>query len=138
MPVELGAAALFAPSSAIGLSATAGYQTWSRASTDLEAAGQPASRSVWNVAVGGELSILRWHHDLVPLRVGYRWRQLPFPLVTTGGTAALSESAASVGIGLGLAGGRATLDAGLEFGSRAGGGARERFTTGHVGLTVRP
>jgi hypothetical protein len=138
LPVELGAAVLYAPSSAVGLAATAGYQSWSRAATDLVAAGQPGSRSVWNVAAGAELSVLRWHRDPVPLRLGYRWRQLPFPMVTASGTAPLSESAASMGLGLALAGGRATLDAGLEFGARSGGSARERFTTGHVGLTVRP
>lgn len=138
LPVELGAAVLYAPSSAVGLAATAGYQSWSRAAGDLVAAGQPGSRSVWSVAAGAELSVLRWHRDLVPLRAGYRWRQLPFPIVTAGGTAPLSESAFSAGLGLALAGGRATLDAGLEVGSRSGGSARERFTTAHVGLTVRP
>jgi hypothetical protein len=138
LPVELGAAVLYAPTNGIGLAATAGYQTWSRASADLAAAGQPGTRSVWNLAVGGELTALRWRGDVVPLRVGYRWRQLPFPLAATGGTAPLSEQAVSAGLGIGLAGGRATLDAGFEVGSRSAGTARERFTTGFVGLTVRP
>lgn len=138
MPVEVNAAVLFAPSTAVGLAATAGYQSWSRASSDLAAAGEPGSRSVWNVALGAELGVLHWHTDLVPLRFGYRWRQLPFPLSAADGGAPLSEHALSAGLGLGLAGGRATLDAGIELGSRAAGSARERFTTAHLGLTVRP
>ncbi len=138
MPVELGAAVLFAPSTEVGVAGTVGWQGWSSASAALEAAGQPPSRDVWNVALGAEVSSVHWHGNVVPLRFGYRWRQLPFPLAAADQAAPLSEHAFSAGLGLALAGGRATLDAGLEFGSRAAGSARERFTTAQVGLTVRP
>jgi hypothetical protein len=138
LPMELGAAVVYAPTSVIGVAATIGYQTWSRAAADLAAAGQPGTRSVWNVALGAELTVLRWRGDVLPLRVGYRWRQLPFPLPSATGTTPLGEHAVSAGLGIGLAGGRATLDAGFETGSRTAGTASERFTTGFVGLTVRP
>jgi len=138
MPVEVDGSVLYAPSTEVGLAAAVGYQSWSRASSALEAAGQPPSRDVWNMALGAEVSALRWHRNVVPVRVGYRWRQLPFPLAAADNAAPLSEHAFTAGLGLALAGGRATLDAGLELGSRSAGSARERFTTANVGLTVRP
>jgi hypothetical protein len=138
LPVEVSGAVLFAPTQTVGLAATVGYQSWSGSAADLAAAGQPGTRSVWNVSVGAELTMVRWRGNLVPVRLGYRWRQLPFPVVSGGTIAPLGESAVSAGLGMGLAAGRATLDVGVELGSRSAGTARERFTTGFVGLTVRP
>lgn len=134
MPVELGVGAYVAPGRGIGIGASVGYQTWSRATDALVAAGQPAARDVWNVAAGAEFDAVRLLGRGVPLRVGYRWRQLPF----AADAGLLSESALSGGLGLDFAGGRATVDISAEFGTRAAGDQRERFTTGFVGVVVRP
>jgi len=133
-PYEIAGGVGFSPAPGISLSASAGLQTWARAADDLEAAGQARSRDVRNVSVGGEVEVLRVGGRMVPVRLGYRWRELPFPL----DGAALAEHALGGGFGLTLAGGRATVDLGLEVGDRAAGGVHERFTTGHVGVIVRP
>lgn len=138
LPLEVSAAAIFVPVSGVGLAISAGYQTWSSAQAGLAAAGQPGARNVWNVAVGGEVTALRWRGQVLPLRFGYRWRQLPFGIGTLAGSAPLSEHALSAGLGLAMASGRATFDFGVEAGSRSAGSASERFTTAFVGLTVRP
>ena len=134
MPAEFSGGVMFAPVRGFGFAATVGYQTWARAAADLVAAGQDRSRNVWNVALGSEIDAFTFLGQRVPLRIGYRWRQLPFLVAG----AALSEHAFSGGLGITLAGGRATLDAGVDVGSRTAGGATEKFTTGFVGVIVRP
>jgi hypothetical protein len=134
MPVEVSAGAMFAPVRGVAFAATVGYQTWARAANDLVAAGQERSQNVWNAAVGSEIDGFSFLGQKVPLRVGVHWRQLPFPVAG----ARLSELGISGGAGLSLAGGRATLDAGMAVGRRTAGGATERFTSGFVGVIVRP
>ena len=134
MPVEFSGGLMFAPVSGVGFAATVGYQTWARAANDLAAAGQGRSQNVWNVAVGSEIDAVTILGQKAPVRIGYRWRQLPFPIAG----AWLSEQAFSGGLGLALAGGRATLDVGVDVGSRTAGSATEKFTTGFVGVIVRP
>jgi len=134
MPYEIAGAVALSPAAGISLSASVGLQTWARAAGSLEAAGQPRSRDVRNVSVGGEVDRLRLGGRTVPVRFGYRWRELPFPL----DGASLAEHALGGGLGLTLAGGRATVDLGLEVGDRAAGAVHERFTAGYVGVIVRP
>jgi len=134
MPVELGIGAFVSPGRGLSLGASAGYQTWSRASDALVAAGQAEARDVWSLAVGAEFDAVRFVGRPTPLRVGYHWRQLPF----SSDGEPLSESAFSGGLGIDFAGGRATLDFGTEIGTRRAGGQRERFTTAFVGVLVRP
>jgi long-subunit fatty acid transport protein len=134
MPAEFNGGVMFAPVRGVGFAATVGYQTWARSAGDLLAAGQDRSQSVWNVAVGSEIDLFDFLGQRVPVRLGYRWRQLPFPVAGS----RLSEHALSGGLGLTLAGGRATLDVGVDVGSRTAGSATERFTSGFVGVIVRP
>jgi hypothetical protein len=134
MPVEFSGGVMFAPVRGVGFAATVGFRTWARSAGDLVAAGQERSRSVWNVAIGSEIDVFNFLGQRVPVRLGYRWRQLPFPVAGSG----LSEHAFSGGLGLGLAGGRATLDVGVDVGSRTAGIATEKFTSGFVGVIVRP
>jgi hypothetical protein len=134
MPVELTGGALLQPLRGLTVAVSAARASWSHAGDDLAAQGQPRSRDVWSVAVGAELDRARLRSRDVPLRVGYRWRQLPFPV----DGAALDEHALSAGVGLDFAGGRATIDLGAETGSRAAGATTERFTAGFVGVVVRP
>ena len=134
MPVELAFGALLLPLRGLNVAASAGYATWSRAGDALAAAGQPRSRDVWNAAIGLEYEPIRLVGRTVPLRAGYRWRQLPFSV----DGAMLTEQAFAGGLGLDFAGGRATLDFGAEVGTRVAGAARERYTAGFVGVLVRP
>jgi hypothetical protein len=70
----------------------------------------------------------------VPLRVGYRWRQLPFPI----GGSPLSEHAFTAGLGAAVARGHATVDVAAELGARSAGALTERFTTVRVGVAIVP
>lgn len=140
MPVEVNAGFYDQPLPGLAVAGTVGWASWSRAAGALAAAGQARSRDVWSVGLGVEVGVLRLGRRPLPLRFGYRWRQLPFPIggdATTPGPA-LSEHAVTTGLGFDTAGGRATVDLGLDIGSRAAGTLSESFTTLYVGLTIRP
>ena len=77
------------------------------------------------------VSLLNLH---TPLRLGYRWRQLPFESLGQG----IDESALSGGVGFSFARDRTTLDLGFEHGNRKTGAEQETFTSAFVGITVRP
>lgn len=139
LPIELGLGANYTPVPGVAVASSVGYATWSRAADDLVAAGQARSRNVWSLGAGLEVETIRFGAARLPLRVGYRWRQLPFPSLGSAGIPApLGEHAVSGGFGLSLAGGRTTVDASVERGTRKAGDTAERFTTAFVGLTVRP
>ncbi len=70
----------------------------------------------------------------MPLRVGWRSRELPFAV---GGTL-VKESAIAGGTSLDFAGAHTTLDLGLEIGNRTAGPLKEHFTNGYLGLIIRP
>lgn len=134
LPIELGVGAQYTPSPGVVLASSVGYATWSRAADDLLASGEEPSRNVWSIGAGVDVEAIRLGSSRIPLRLGYRWRQLPFPV----NGSALGEHAFSGGFGLNMAGGRTTLDAGVEKGTRAAGSQSESFTTAFVGITVRP
>lgn len=133
LPDELAAGARWQVVPGVFFAASAQYDGWGRAGAALAAAGQGA-KDVWALAAGAEVlsvSMLGLH---TPLRLGVRSRTLPFP--SQGST--ISESAASAGIGFNLAQDRTTIDLAFEAGSRKAGGAKEKFQSIFVGLTVRP
>jgi hypothetical protein len=134
LPLEVSAGMYYQPIAGLAVMGTLGYAGWSTASDALAAAGQAGSRSVWSVGLGLEAAMLRVGGGLAPLRVGYRWRQLPFPI----GGSPLNEHAVTGGLGFDTAGGRATVDLGLEGGARTAGALSESFLTGYLGLTIRP
>lgn len=134
LPVEMSLGAQLTPVAGVSWAGSVGYATWSRAADDLADAGEARSRDIWSVEVGLELETASLGSTRLPLRLGYRWRQLPFPV----GGDALGERAFSAGIGLDFAGRRATADLGVERGTRVAGRQSERFTTAFVGLVVRP
>ena len=101
---------------------------------DLVAAGKDGARNVWALGAGAEILNTTVFGMRMPLRLGYRYRQLPFLSLGQG----INESAASCGIGLSFARDRTTLDLAYEHGSRTTGAEKETFTTLFVGLTVRP
>ena len=134
MPVEVNGGVYYQPTAGVMLTTTVGYAGWGAAANALAADSQARSRNVWSVGVGVEASVLRVGRSAVPLRLGYRWRQLPFP----SGSSPLSESAVTGGFGFETAGGRATVDLGFEGGSRTAGALSEGFLTAYLGLMIRP
>ena len=140
MPIEMSGGVYWQPVTGLALSSTVGYAGWASAADALAAAGQARSRNVWNVGLGAELLMLKSGRNFVPLRLGYRWRGLPFPIPgdSTAAPSPLAEHAVTAGLGFDTASNRATVDLALEFGSRTAGALSERFTTLLLGLTIRP
>ncbi len=134
MPVEWNVGAYYQPIVGVTFSGSFGHAGWGTAAAALVADSQAPSRSVSNVGFGVEALVWRVGGSLVPLRLGYRWRQLPFPI----GGSPLNEHAVTGGLGFDTAGGRATVDLGLELGSRTAGALSESFATAYLGLTIHP
>lgn len=83
------------------------YQTWSAANSDLLERGGVGAMNTWEVAVGGELvgdPERPWRR---PLRVGFRYAQLPFPLTP-------GEQGREIGVSLGTGTRFAALRAGVD------------------------
>ncbi len=135
LPTELAGGLYVSPFEGVMIASTVTHANWSVASPALVAAGQLPAQDVWSVGVGTEVALLRVFGDVMPLRAGFRWRQLPFPADTG---AAVSERAVSGGLTFVMAGGRANLDLAVEGGTRTAGALRESFTTILVGLSIFP
>ena len=134
LPLEFAAGARYAPVSGVNLAGTVAYAGWGRAGDDLVAAGEARSRDVWSAGAGLDVERLDLGAVRLPLRLGYRWRQLPFPIDGF----RLGEHAIAGGFGFTMAGGRTSVDVGVERGARTAGAQKETFTTGWLGVTVRP
>jgi hypothetical protein len=134
LPTEAGFGVLVAVSPGVTFAASGGFANWSAAADDLAATGEERSRDAWNLGVGGEFDTFRRGAGRVPLRIGYRWRRLPFPVQGE----QIAERAISGGFGLDFAQARTTIDLGVERGSRSVGAQRETFSSLFVGVTVRP
>jgi hypothetical protein len=120
LPVSLTAGFRLAPIRGLRWSATATHRSWARTQSDL--AVSTTAFDTWEVASGLELGRR-------PLRLGVRYRQLPFSNVGT----QPRELVFAGGSGLLLARGRAALDFAIERFRRSGGGADEQgwqFTAG--------
>lgn len=125
LPVSLTGGLRLSPARDIRLSATATHRSWTRSQPDLAASTQ--AFDTWEVASGLELGSM-------PLRLGVRYRQLPFSNVGTQPT----EVVFAGGSGLLLAQGRAALDFAVERFRRSGGGADEQGWQFSVGVMVVP
>jgi hypothetical protein len=119
----VGGSALIAPR--LLATASAQYSGWSDAA-DYAPPGTPVGtrmpgRPAWEFGAGVEWERLRTAGRVFPLRLGYRYAQLPFHLTTD---EPANEWAASLGLGLRLAGDDfgplAVADFGLERGRRSG------------------
>jgi hypothetical protein len=133
LPVALtGGLRLAIPRAGVSWSSTATWQSWSRAGPDLV----PPTRAfdTWDLSSGIELHDRSVGGGGLPLRVGVRYRQLPFSNLTTQPT----ELALAAGSGLVFAQRRAELDFSLEHVQRTGGGADERGWQIAVGIVVLP
>ncbi len=134
LPHEFSAGLRWEAAPGVYLNASGQWHGWSRADADLRAAGQEGAHDTWGFGAGAEVLSTRLLKVRTPLRVGYRWRQLPF----TNLGAELDERAYSGGVGFNFAGERTTVDISVERGRRSAGGSDESFTSVFVGLTVRP
>jgi hypothetical protein len=133
LPVSLtGGLRLMIPRAGVSWSSTATWSSWSRAQPDLVA--PTGAFDTWDLSSGLEVH----DHDAggrgLPLRVGVRYRQLPFSNVSTQPT----ELAFAAGSGLVLAHGRAEIDFSLEHVRRSGGGADEHGWQIAAGIVVLP
>ncbi len=117
----------------ISVAGTAQWAGWSGANDALPQA-SGGSRDTWALSGGLEIQRVTLIRLRTPLRAGYRYRQLPF--LSLGEN--VDEQAWSVGFGFAFAQERANLDFAVDKGTRVAGTTEERFTTGFVGLTIRP
>lgn len=116
------------------LAVAGGWSQWSEADGSLD--GERARDVHWGGG-GVEFRGLQVASFPIELRVGGRWRELPFSLP---GRGAASETAATVGLGTEVAAGTAAVDVGLEVGSRgelARTGFEESFRRFTVTATIR-
>lgn len=132
LPVSLAGGVELAPVSAIRWSATVQWRSWSDASGDLSPG--ELARNTLEFGTGLELGGAATGSSGIPLRLGFRWAQLPF----SPSSEQPRELSLSIGTGLVFAGNRALLDAALERVFRDGAGVAERAWQVTVGMTVRP
>lgn len=98
-------------------------------------------RDTWDMGVGADVAGPRFGSRVIMLRVGGRWRDLPFPVVGADGLgrAGVSETSFSAGLGSAFAAGRGVFDFGVARVDRdAGLDASERSWVLSFGLSVRP
>ena len=81
LPWELNGGARAQVVPGVLVAATLQFQAWKRAAAALLAAGDEPSRDTWALSAGAEVQNLTIGPVHTPLRLGYRWRQLPFPSV---------------------------------------------------------
>ncbi|MDP2470205.1 MAG: hypothetical protein Q8W46_05055 [Candidatus Palauibacterales bacterium] len=112
MPFEVAGGGSVLVTDRLLLAVGAGWNGWS--GTDFRLYNTQAADVFW---AGGGLEYVgfRMLNLPVPLRIGYRYTDLPF---YDGDYEQLSETAVTFGFGTRLAGGRAVVDLGVEIGSR--------------------
>jgi hypothetical protein len=134
LPAQLAFGLRLQPVPGVFLAGNAVWDGWGRANAVLTAGGGEQAQDVWALSVGADVQRVKLIKFSVPVRLGYRWRQLPF----TSLGAPISEWAVSGGIGFSLARDRTSIDVAVESGSRSAGPATERFKSLFFALTVRP
>ncbi len=118
------------------VSAQVEYSTWSDASAELQAAGGVGADNSLQASLGAELTTHRATPGKLPLRIGVRTAQLPFPLEPGQQP---TEFAVAVGSGIRFAKGHAAADLALERVWRsAEGGFSETAWILSVGLVLKP
>ena len=89
----------------------------------------------WDIGAGGEASGPRFGSNVIALRLGARWRTLPFSIDAT----PVKERSISGGFGLPLASRRVELNVGTTRASRSGSGSlSETSWTLVTGFSIRP
>lgn len=112
------------------------FRSWSGANSDLQAQGGPGARNTLEFNVGGELVSKLRNPASLPIRLGARYADLPFPLVAGERP---REFGISLGTGARFAQDRAGLDLTLEQVWRSEGSPyNERGFAIVFGLSIRP
>lgn len=118
----------------VGLSGT--YKTWSGANSDLLAQGSPGSRNTLELNAGGEFTRNLRRPTNLPIRLGVRYAEIPFPVIVG---AKPKEWTFSAGTGTRFAQERGGVDLTLEQAFRTeNDGYKEKAFTLLLGLSIRP
>ncbi len=111
LPWSFAAGLRWRSSARLVLAAQGTYQTWSAANSDLLAVGGNGAKNTLSVGIGAEYGRASGEGTSLPLRVGIRYGQFPFPLFPD---TQAEELVASLGTGLRLASNRASIDLAVE------------------------
>ncbi len=133
VPDRIGLGLAFNGLSGTTLALRTSYDRWAALGNMDSATG--AAMNAWDTSLGAEFTGPRFGGLPLALRVGTRWRNLPFPADGH----QVHEASFSGGLGLTLARGHALLDlAGVHASRTAGIGISERAWTLSIGFTIRP
>ncbi len=136
LPYTISAGALYRPSRRLTVAGTGQVRTWSAANSDLQARGGVGARNTLELSVGGEFIRNLRRPATLPIRLGVRYAQLPFPIQAGNEP---REWSISAGTGTRFAQDRAGIDVAVEQSWRSEGGPhRERAFTLIFGLSIRP
>jgi hypothetical protein len=136
LPWSLSAGMLWHASRRLTVGALGAFRTWGSADADVKAAGGIGTRDTWEASLGTELATNRRRPTSLPLRLGFRYAELPF-LLHAGEQP--REMGISFGTGARFAQDRAGIDAAIEWSRRKeAAGFSERTFQLVLGLTISP
>jgi len=136
LPTTLSAAAMWTVNRRVTVLGQSTWRSWSVANEDILEQGGLGALNTYEVSGGVEILTSRSRPAHRPLRAGFRYGTLPFP-ITSGERP--TEFGLSVGTGFRFRGDRGGVDMSLERVRRSQGSAfSERATILTVGITVRP
>jgi hypothetical protein len=136
LPYTFAAGAQIRGSRRLTVAVSGAYRTWSGANSDLLAQGSVGSRNTFELSAGGEVTRNLRRPTNLPIRLGVRYAQIPFP-VAVGGKP--KEFGISVGSGTRFAQERGGVDLSLEQVWRSEGSTyKEHAFTLILGLSIRP
>ena len=135
VPDRFGLSLAYIGAEGTEIAARTSYNKWS----ELNGLNQGTSAAVdsWDTSVGADIAGPRLGSQPLMLRLGGRWRTLPYEAGPT--FQQVKEQSLSAGFGLTMASGRVLTDVGLSRAHRdAGIGIIERAWTLSIGLGIRP
>lgn len=136
LPFSIAGSVAWRPSSRLALAGAYTRWTWSDANDDLQAVGAAGAANSSEASAGVEYVTRAARPGQLPLRLGARYRTLPFLLE---GVEQPHETAVAAGTSFVFGYGRAGIDLAAERAWRSAGDAyRETAWLFRVGVTVRP
>lgn len=145
LPLRYGVGVTFTGISGVGLSARANFDEWSAMQPLRRAGSNMQAFDAWDYGVGADVAGPSIGRRSIALRLGARYRGLPFGVGSTSGAQSkVNELALSGGFGIPLGIGRSQLDVGIARATRKAenealaGGATESAYIFSFGVRVRP
>lgn len=136
LPFTFAGAAQIRTSSRLTVALAGTYRTWSGANSDLQRQGAPGARNTLELSAGGEFLRNVRRPSRLPIRLGVRYAELPFPVAVG---ARPKEFSISAGSGTRFAQERGGVDFTLEQAWRSENSThKERAFTLILGLSIRP